>query len=52
MIDTRSASTASNKHKGLQRFFRWLLDEDEIGLSDPPRRSTAATRDRSHRPDS
>src|SRR5215208_4888969 len=23
MIDTRSASTALNKHKGLQQFFRW-----------------------------
>ncbi|WP_433077774.1 tyrosine-type recombinase/integrase [Dactylosporangium sp. CA-052675] len=33
MIDTRSASTALNKHKGLQQFFRWLLDEDEITRS-------------------
>ena len=24
MIDTRSAATAVNKHKGLQQFFRWL----------------------------
>jgi integrase/recombinase XerC len=24
MIETRSASTALNKHKGLQQFFRWL----------------------------
>jgi site-specific recombinase XerD len=33
MIETRSASTALNKHKGLQQFFRWLLDEDEITRS-------------------
>lgn len=31
MIETRSASTALNKHKGLQQFFEWLmLDEGEI----------------------
>ncbi len=31
MIETRSASTALNKHKGLQQFFKWLmLDEGEI----------------------
>jgi site-specific recombinase XerD len=30
MIVTRSASTALNKHKALQQFFRWLLDEEEI----------------------
>ncbi|GGM83391.1 hypothetical protein GCM10012275_62530 [Longimycelium tulufanense] len=33
MIDTRSASTALNKHKGLQQFFRWLVDEEEIDRS-------------------
>ena len=34
MIETRSASTALNKHKGLQQFFKWLLlDEDEIDRS-------------------
>jgi integrase/recombinase XerC len=33
MIETRSASTALNKHKGLQQFFRWLLDENEITRS-------------------
>jgi site-specific recombinase XerD len=33
MIETRSASTALNKHKGLQQFFRWLLAEDEIDRS-------------------
>src|SRR3954469_4680287 len=34
MIDTRSASTALNKHKGLQQFFRWLqTDEQAIRVS-------------------
>ena len=34
MISTRSASTAVNKHKGLQQFFRWLMvDEQAIGAS-------------------
>lgn len=34
MIATRSASTALNKHKGLQQFFKWLrLDEQEIDES-------------------
>ncbi|MET8090801.1 tyrosine-type recombinase/integrase [Micromonospora sp. NPDC005220] len=34
MIDTRSASTALNKHKGLQQFFKWLLvDEQSIDRS-------------------
>ncbi|WP_432049247.1 tyrosine-type recombinase/integrase, partial [Streptomyces asiaticus] len=34
MIETRSASTALNKHKGLQQFFKWLmLDEEEIDRS-------------------
>jgi integrase/recombinase XerC len=34
MIKTRSASTALNKHKGLQQFFKWLmLDEEEIDRS-------------------
>lgn len=33
MIATRSASTALNKHKGLQQFFRWLVDEEEIDRS-------------------
>lgn len=30
MIDTRSAATALNKYKGLQQFFKYLLDEEEI----------------------
>jgi integrase/recombinase XerC len=31
MVDTRSASTALNKHKGLQQFFKWLrVDEEAI----------------------
>ncbi|WP_326594816.1 phage integrase N-terminal SAM-like domain-containing protein [Streptomyces sp. NBC_01803] len=34
MIDTRSASTALNKHKALQQFFKWLLlEEEEIDRS-------------------
>ena len=34
MIETRSASTVLNKHKGLQQFFKWLmLDEGEIDRS-------------------
>ena len=34
MIDTRSASTALNKHKGLQQFFKWLV-EDEAMVRSP-----------------
>jgi integrase/recombinase XerC len=30
MIETRSASTAVNKHKALQQFFNYLEDEEEI----------------------
>jgi len=33
MIDTRSAATAVNKHKCLQQFFRFLVDEQEINRS-------------------
>ena len=34
MIDTRSASTAVNKHKTLQQFFKWLVvDEGPITRS-------------------
>jgi integrase/recombinase XerC len=34
MISTRSASTAVNKHKSLQQFFKWLMvDEQAIGSS-------------------
>jgi integrase/recombinase XerC len=33
MIETRSASTALNKHKCLQQFFRFLLVEEEITRS-------------------
>jgi integrase/recombinase XerC len=33
MVETRSASTALNKHKSLQQFFKWLLEEDEISWS-------------------
>ncbi|WP_262706377.1 MULTISPECIES: tyrosine-type recombinase/integrase, partial [Streptomyces] len=34
MISSRSASTALNKHKALQQFFKWLMvDEEEIDRS-------------------
>jgi integrase/recombinase XerC len=34
MIETRSAATALNKHKGLQQFFKWLMvDAEEIDSS-------------------
>jgi integrase/recombinase XerC len=33
MIETRSASTALNKHKCLQQFFKWLVDEGELDRS-------------------
>lgn len=29
MIETRSAATALNKHKGLQQFFKWLREDEE-----------------------
>jgi integrase/recombinase XerC len=29
MIETRSASTAVNKHKGLQQFFKWLMVDEQ-----------------------
>src|SRR2546429_2489436 len=29
MVETRSASTALNKHKGLQQFFKWLLVDEQ-----------------------
>src|SRR2546421_62713 len=29
MIETRSAATALNKHKGLQQFFRWLQADEQ-----------------------
>ena len=30
MIETRSASTALNKYKCLQQFFRWLQDDEQV----------------------
>ncbi|GAA0560597.1 site-specific recombinase XerD [Saccharopolyspora erythraea NRRL 2338] len=43
MIETRSASTALNKHKVLQQFFKWLAeDEQEIDRS-PMERVKAPT---------
>jgi integrase len=29
VIQTRSVSTALNKHKGLQQFFKWLRDDEQ-----------------------
>jgi site-specific recombinase XerD len=37
MVQTRSASTALNKHKALQQFFKYLVEEEEIPQS-PMRR--------------
>lgn len=31
--DTRSASTANNRYRSLQQFFRWLVDEGELVVS-------------------
>nr|BFE69847.1 hypothetical protein GCM10020092_031480 [Actinoplanes digitatis] len=33
MIETRSASTALNKHKSLQQFFKWLVEEEDLERS-------------------
>lgn len=33
MVETRSAATALNKHKGLQQFFKWLVLEEELDRS-------------------
>ncbi|MET3420863.1 site-specific recombinase XerD [Actinoplanes tereljensis] len=33
MVRTRSASTALNKHKGLQQFFKWLVAEEDLDRS-------------------
>ena len=33
MVQTRSAATALNKHKGLQQFFKWLAEDEEIARS-------------------
>lgn len=45
MIETRSASTALNKHKALQQFFTWLLlDEQDIDYSPMERVKPPATR--------
>ena len=33
MLETRKATTALNKHKSLQQFFKWLVGEDEIESS-------------------
>lgn len=30
MVQTRSTATALNKHKGLQQFFKWLAEDEEI----------------------
>jgi site-specific recombinase XerD len=45
MVETRSAATALNKHKGLQQFFKWLmLDEEEIDRSPMERVKQPKTR--------
>ena len=33
LLDTRSASTAATRFRGLQQLFRWLQEEDEIATS-------------------
>jgi site-specific recombinase XerD len=33
ILDQRSASTAANRYRSLQQFFRWLVDEGEITVS-------------------
>ncbi|MEU7909310.1 tyrosine-type recombinase/integrase [Actinoplanes sp. NPDC049118] len=33
MVRTRSASTALNKHKSLQQFFKWLVEEEDLERS-------------------
>jgi integrase/recombinase XerC len=33
MVRTRSASTALNKHKALQQFFKWLVEEEDLERS-------------------
>jgi hypothetical protein len=50
MVETRSASTALNKHKGLQQFFRWLqadeqaIDRNPMNRVRPPRRRRSSCR--------
>nr|BFE69859.1 hypothetical protein GCM10020092_031600 [Actinoplanes digitatis] len=33
MVESRSAATALNKHKSLQQFFAWLVEEGEVDTS-------------------
>jgi hypothetical protein len=33
LLESKSASTANTRYRGLQQFFRWLLEEDEIDRS-------------------
>lgn len=33
VLATRSASTAATRYRGLQQFFRWMVDEDEVSVS-------------------
>lgn len=33
LLDTKAASTANTRYRGLQRFFRWLLEGDAIDQS-------------------
>jgi site-specific recombinase XerD len=38
LVDTRAANTAASAYRGLQRFFGWLAEEEEI-TSNPMERS-------------
>ena len=33
LLDTRSASTAATRYRGLQQWFKWLVEEEEIDVS-------------------
>ena len=33
LLETRSPATANNRFRGLQQFFRWLLEEEAIDTS-------------------
>jgi site-specific recombinase XerD len=46
MIETRSANTALNKHKGLQQFFKWLVGEEEIETSPMARMTKPKTEEK------
>ena len=33
LLDTKSSSTAATRYRGLQQFFKWAVEEDEIAVS-------------------